>query len=103
MTDPLPPPDVPVPLAVPSAQEARPRVTNGWRSGSDPAQRVLRIVSSVVVLGVFTFLAVRSDRGIDDLGVIALAVGTLLVLLGYEGLIRLPWIGTEHDDPKEGP
>lgn len=78
-------------------------MTNGWRSGGDPAQRILRIVSAIVVLAVFTYLSISTDRSIDDLGVITLAVGVLLVLLGYEGIVRLPWIGSPPPrDKKDG-
>jgi len=77
---------------------------NGWRAGKDPVQRVLRIVTSVVCLGVFAFLTVDPGRNIDDLPTIALVIGSLLVLLGYESIIRLPGIGRgpsrrDDDDP----
>lgn len=66
--------------------------TNGWRLGRDPIQRWLRIVTTIVVLAVFVYLAIGQDRGSDDLVVIALALGAVLVLLGYEGVIRLPFL-----------
>lgn len=73
---------------------------NGWRSGRDPAQRWLRIVSGAVMLAVFAVLTLDPARGADDVPTVALALGGLLILLGYEGLIRLPWIsrGKDIDD-----
>ncbi len=75
---------------------------NGWRTGRDPAQRWLRIVSGVVMLAVFVVLTVDPNRGADDLPTVALALGGLLILLGYEGLIRLPWVSRGKDDD-DGP
>lgn len=75
---------------------------NGWRDGTDPVQRWLRIVTTVVSLGVFVYLAIGQNRGTDDIVVIALAIGAVLVLLGYEGVVRLPFIsrksGDEYDE-----
>lgn len=67
-------------------------MSNGWQSGKDPAQRVLRIVSGVVALVAFAVLTLDPSRG-DDLGVLATAAGVLLVLLGFGTLSRLPIIG----------
>jgi hypothetical protein len=71
--------------------------SNGWRDGRDPVQRWLRVLTSIVCLVVFVFLGVSPDRGVDDLPVLALALGAVLLLLGYEGLIRLPIIGGPGD------
>jgi hypothetical protein len=71
---------------------------NGWRTGRDPIQRWLRVITTVVVLGVFTYLAVAPDRGADGVMVAALALGAVLLLLGYEGVVRLPLIGKDDDD-----
>lgn len=71
---------------------------NGWREGHDPAQRWLRIVSGIVMLTVFVILAVDPNRGADDIPTLALALGALLILLGYEGLVRLPGITRKDDD-----
>lgn len=71
---------------------------NGWRSGKDPIQRWLRIVTAIVALGVFVLLAVNDDKGSDDLVVITLALGSLLLLLGYESVIRIPVIGRGKED-----
>ena len=73
------------------------RETNGWRDGSDPIQRWLRVVTTIVVLGVFAWLALGEDRH-NDILVLALALGALLMLLGYEGVVRLPYIGKDDDD-----
>lgn len=70
------------------------RHTNGWRDGSDPIQRWLRVVTTVTVLGVFVWIALGEDRN-NDILVLALALGALLVLLGYEGIVRLPYIGRD--------
>ena len=75
-------------------------MANGWRSGSDPIQRWLRVVTTLVVLGVFVYLAVNETRGADGVVISALAIGSVLVLLGYEGIVRLPFIDRrdEHHD-----
>lgn len=67
--------------------------TNGWRQGRDPIQRWLRVVTTVVVLGVFVYLALGEER---DVPVLALALGAVLVLLGYEGVVRLPFIDIKY-------
>ena len=70
--------------------------SNGWASGSDPVQRRLRIATVILCLGVFVYLAVRG--GLDFLPFAGLALGAVLILLGYERLIRLPGIGRRKDD-----
>lgn len=70
---------------------------NGWRAGYDPIQRWLRVVTTLVVLGVFVYLSIIPDRSADRVVVIALALGAVLVLLGYEGIVRLPLIGRRKD------
>jgi len=70
---------------------------NGWRHGRDPVLRWLRILTVLVILGMFVYL-VTDRHGIDDTPTVALALGAILVLLGYEGLIRLPYIGRDKDD-----
>jgi hypothetical protein len=52
-------------------------------------------VTTIVVLGVFVYLAVSQVGGADRVVVIALALGAVLVLLGYEGILKLPIIGAE--------
>lgn len=76
-------------------------MTDPWAKGSDPVQRWLRIVTALVCLGVFAYLAVDPDASVDDVPTIALAVATLLVLLGYERIVRLPGIGRPPDDRKD--
>jgi hypothetical protein len=71
--------------------------TNGWRSGRDPVQRRLRIVTVVVCLGVFAYLAIDPDRTLDVIPTAGLALGAVLLLLGYEGAVRLPGIGRKDD------
>lgn len=75
---------------------------NGWRKGYDPFQRWLRILTSFVCLGVFVYLSVDPQRSVNDLPVVALALGAVLVLAGYEGLVRLPMIGGDRGSSKEG-
>lgn len=70
---------------------------NGWKTGSDPVQRALRVVTAIVLLGVFVYLSV-DNRGIDTLPTAGLALGAVMILLGYEGLVRLPGIGRKDDD-----
>lgn len=80
-------------------------MTDPWRKGQDPIQRWLRILTTLVCLGVFVYLAVDSDGPTDNLPTIALAVGALLVLLGYESIVRLPGIGRngkDRHDPPDG-
>lgn len=75
--------------------------TNGWRNGSDPIQRWLRVLTTVVILGVFVYLAVADP--VRDLPTVALAVGALLVLLGYEGIMQLPMLKRPGDkDDRRG-
>jgi len=69
---------------------------NGWREGRDPIQRWLRIITSFACLGVFVFLAVEPTR--RDWPTLALALGAVLVLLGYEAIVRLPYLG-RPDNP----
>jgi hypothetical protein len=73
--------------------------SNGWKNGYDPALRILRIVTAVTVLAVFVILAL--DPTGDDLGTLALAVGTVLILLGYESVVRLPWLQIQPRQPAE--
>ena len=77
---------------------SEPKGSNGWRDGYDPAQRILRVAAAIAMLVVFVALSVDPNRHIDDLGAIALAAGVLLVLLGYESIIRIPIIGRKDDD-----
>lgn len=63
--------------------------SNGWRTGEDPVQRRLRAVAVVVFLAVVTYLALdRSRSVVDTLGTIALLVGSIMTLLGYEQVAR---------------
>lgn len=69
---------------------------NGWRSGRDPIQRWLRIIASLVCLVVFAWLALDPAR--RDWPTLTIALGALLVLLGYEAIVRLPYLG-RPDNP----
>lgn len=70
---------------------------NGWRRGRDPVQRWLRAVTVIVLVGVFVYWSLGDDPA-DRIVIMALALGAVLVLLGYEGIIRLPYIGRDKDD-----
>jgi hypothetical protein len=72
---------------------------NGWREGRDPVQRFLRILTVIVALCVFVYMIVEPTRGVDDWPTIALALGAVLVLLGYEGVVRLPYLGRPDNQP----
>jgi hypothetical protein len=71
---------------------------NGWRHGFDPIQRWLRVLTTLVVLGVFVYLVVGDARPDRDLPTLALALGAVLTLLGYEGVVHLPFLGGKEDD-----
>jgi hypothetical protein len=76
---------------------------NGWREGRDPVQRLLRILTVLVCLGTFIYLIVDPLRSVDDWPTIALALGAALVLLGYEGVVRLPFLGKPDNLPRPEP
>jgi hypothetical protein len=65
--------------------------TNGWRQGTSRVQQWLRIGTAIIFLGVATVIALDPLR--DDLPTILVFVGALLILLGYESIIRFPKIG----------
>lgn len=71
---------------------------NGWRTGRDPIQRWLRIIATVVCLVVFAWLALDPSR--RDWPTLTIALGALLVLLGYEAIVRLPYLG-RPDNPSQ--
>jgi hypothetical protein len=73
------------------------RLDNGWRSGKDPIQRWLRIVATIVCLVVFAWLALDPAR--RDWPTLTIALGALLVLLGYEAIVRLPYLGRPDNPP----
>ena len=70
---------------------------NGWKTGHDPAQRRLRIGTVIVLLGVFVVLTLDPARS-GDLAPLGLSIGSVMILLGYEGIIKLPGIGKDRDD-----
>lgn len=77
-------------------------MSNGWRDGRDPVQRRLRIATVMVMLGVFVLLAVDPSRS-GDFAPLGLSIGALMILLGYEGLIKLPYIGKDRDRDDRDP
>ena len=86
-------------LPGPAVPDGRP--TNGWRSGRDPVQRRLRIVSTVVCLAVFAYLAVDPDRHLDVVPTLGIVVAALFLLLGYEQLVGLPFSVRRRTDDDE--
>ena len=71
---------------------------NGWRHGTDPLQRWLRVAATILTGAVVVYLVLDGQDGRRDLPSIGLALGAMLVLLGYESLVRLPGIGKRRDD-----
>lgn len=57
----------------------------GWR---EPRLRVLRTAAAVVVLGLLVWLVIVEPA--NDTGAIGTMIGALLVLLGFETLMRGP-------------
>ena len=55
-------------------------------------QRWLRAVATVTCLAVFAYLAIDPDRHVDVVPTLALALGAVLLLLGYESVVRIPGI-----------
>jgi hypothetical protein len=60
--------------------------SEGWH---EPRLRLLRSVALVVILVLLAWLVVFED-GPNDTGAIGTLIGALLVILGFEALIRLP-------------
>lgn len=59
-------------------------------------------MTTLTLLGVFVFLAiVRENNSTEGLVISALALGSVLLLLGYEGVIRLPMIGKTPEDDED--
>jgi len=76
--------------------------SNGWRKGYDPVQRWLRVVTVLVVLSVFVYLVISDNDGVRDLPTLSLALGAVLLLLGYEGIVSLPFISHEDKGRQKG-
>lgn len=72
--------------------------SDGWRTGRDPVQRILRVATVVVCLITFTALALDGSRHLDVVPLAGLAIGAVMLLLGYERSIMLPGIGRKDDD-----
>ena len=81
--------------------------SNRWRQGYDPIQRWLRVVTVLVVLGTFVYVIVTDQDGMRDVPTLALALGAILILLGYEGVVRLPFLSDDRTpgrkDGTDGP
>lgn len=76
---------------------------NGWRTGRDPVLRWLRAATVVAFVAVFVIVSLDRERdGTSVLTVLSLAGGGALILLGYQGLTRLPMIGDRKDDRDRG-
>lgn len=92
-----------IPQAAPRKPRKAPVATNGWRQGYDPIQRWLRVATTLVILGTFVYLVVSDQDGVHDVPTIALALGSVLVLLGYEGVVHLPFLSPGGNvDRKDG-
>jgi hypothetical protein len=75
--------------------------TNGWRTGRDPAQRWLRIFSTLAILATILLVVIRGNIPATDLTALVF-IGTILVLLlGYEGLVHLPVIRVSDSRSEE--
>ena len=59
---------------------------DGWR---EPRLRLLRTVAFIVIAALLAWVVVF-EEGPNDLGAMGTLIGALLVLLGFEALIRLP-------------
>jgi hypothetical protein len=55
-------------------------------------------VSVLVFLGLTVYLLSDRAAGVNVIPAVGIVVGTLLILLGYERLIRLPGVGRRKDD-----
>lgn len=76
--------------------------TNGWRAGTDPLLRWLRVAAVVVFLFVFVIVALDRERDPGAvLTILALAAGGALILLGYAAVVRLPMIGRDDEEKEE--
>jgi hypothetical protein len=76
--------------------------SNGWRSGTDPILRWLR--TGTVIAFVIVFVVVALDRDRDTahvLAVLGIVVGSVLILLGYQSVVRLPVIGRDDEEEDE--
>lgn len=74
---------------------------NGWRSGTDPILRWLRAGTVVAFVIVFVIVALDRDRDTTHvLAVLGIVVGSVLILLGYQSVVRLPGIGRDEEDER---
>jgi threonine/homoserine/homoserine lactone efflux protein len=76
---------------------------NGWREGRDPILRWLRAATVVAFVAVFVLVSLDRDRdGSAILTILSIAGGAVLILLGYQGVVRLPYIGDDRSRTKDG-
>lgn len=62
------------------------RDPEGWR---EPRLRLLRSLALVVLLALLVWLVIFEPS--NDTGAIGTLVGAIMILLGFEGLLRGPW------------
>lgn len=62
--------------------------TNGSWSGKDPRLRQLRVVATLVLLGLLVFIVL--DPADDPVTTVGMLVGALLVVLGFEAGVAYP-------------
>lgn len=75
---------------------------NGWRSGRDPVLRWLRAGTVVAFVAVFVLVSMDRERDTTAvLTILGLAGGAVLILLGYQGVVSLPIIGTDRRDRQD--
>jgi hypothetical protein len=59
---------------------------DGWR---EPHLRLLRTLAIIVILALLAWIVVV-EPGPNDTGAIGTLLGSLLILLGFEALVRFP-------------
>ena len=62
------------------------RASDGWR---EPRLRLLRTAAVIVILALLVWLVAVED-GPTDTGAVGTLAGAMLVILGFEALVRLP-------------
>ena len=65
-------------------------------------QRRLRVVAVLVFGAVVVYLSVDRSRSVTDtIATIALLLASIMILLGYERVVRLPYIGRRKGEDDE--
>ena len=68
--------------------------SNGWRTGSDPTLKALRIIVVLAILGLLVYIVVRDTD--PDSTIVALFIGALFAaLFGYS--LALPFVVKRRD------